>query len=697
MTQTDNIFKNDVNHYDILFENAYDPMTILKGQYFVDANKAVIKLLKMSSKDEVYKLHPSQISPEYQPDGRRSDEKADEMIGMCYKNGVHRFDWLHKKLDGEEFLVEITLKKIIINDEDLIYVTWNDITERKEIENELLKKNTELLKNNNFIKSVNSVLKNQDQSKGSMLDSLLLLEEYKKVIDESAIVSKTDRYGNITYANDIFCEVSGYSKKELMGKNHNIIRHSDNSISIYKDLWETITNKKIFKGILKNKKKDGSAYYVDSTIMPILDKNENVIEYIAIRYDITSLYEKDEIIYKQFTDDLTKLSNRQKLLSEIDVLPNPCLAVLNIDRFTDINESYGLDFGDDVLKEVAKDLTNLKRTNFNIYRISGDIYAILSYGNVSLDDLYHYCTDLSEYFNKKVFKLKDNNIEISFTMGIAPQSDKILSNAEMAVTHAKQNNKDIVVYDETIDVGKQLKENIELTKEIKQAIKNDNILLYAQKITNNITKVVKYETLMRLKKEDGSIMSPFFFLEQAKKARLYPNMTKIMIEKACNYFEGKNIIFSLNLTLQDIINRDTIEFLINTIKNKKLEKLVVLEIVESEGIEVFKEVSEFISKMKEIGCLIAIDDFGTGYSNFEYLIQLDVDILKIDGSLIKNIHIDQNIYTTVSTIVDFAKSLNIEIVAEYVHCKEVQDIVEELGIDYSQGFFLHEPEHFVND
>ena len=693
MSKHNNTFKNDINHYDLLFENAYDPMTVLKGQYFVDANKAAVKLLKMSSKDEFYKLHPSQLSPEYQPDGRRSDDKANEMIALCYENGVHRFDWIHKKLDDEEFLVEITLKKIVVNDEELIYVIWNDIGERKKIENELLDKNRELLKNNKFIKRVNSVLKNQDQSKGSMLDSLLLLEEYKKVIDESAIVSKTDKYGNITYVNDIFCDVSGYSRKELIGKNHNIVRHPDNNISIYMDLWGTITNKKIFKGILKNKKKDGSAYYVDSTIMPILDKKDNIIEYIAIRYDISSVYEKDEIIYKQYTDDLTKLSNRQKLLNEIDTQPNPSLAILDIDRFTDINESYGLDFGDEVLKQIAKELNNFQRTNFNLYRIAGDVYAILSYGNVALDDLYKHCTEINEYFNKKIFTLQENTVEISFTIGIAPQSDKILSNAEMAITHAKQHNKDIIVYDETIDIGKQLKENIELTKEIKQAIKNDNILLYGQKITNNITQEVKYETLMRLKKEDGNIMSPFFFLEQAKKARLYPQLTRIMIDKACSYFEGKNTIFSLNLTLQDIIDTDTIEFLISTIQNKKLEKLVVLEIVESEGIEVFKEVSEFISKMKEIGCLIAIDDFGTGYSNFEYLIQLDIDILKIDGSLIKNIHIDKNIYTTVSTIVNFAKSLDIEIVAEYVHCKEVQNMVTELEIDYSQGFLLHEPAH----
>lgn len=119
---------------------------------------------------------------------------------------------------------------------------------------------------------------------------------------------------------------------------------------------------------------------------------------------------------------------------------------------------------------------------------------------------------------------------------------------------------------------------------------------------------------------------------------------------------------------------------------------MTLEIVESEGIEKYSEVEAFIAEAKRLGCRIAIDDFGTGYSNFEYIIRLNVDVLKIDGSLIKNIHIDKNTYLTVKTIVSFAKVLDVKVVAEFVHCKEVQEIVESLHIDYSQGYLFHEPQ-----
>jgi len=120
-------------------------------------------------------------------------------------------------------------------------------------------------------------------------DKLHLLEQYKDALDKTAIVSKTDINGIITYANDKFCEISGYSKEELIGKPHNIVRHPDMPKSLFKKMWDTILSKKIFNGIIKNRKKDGSFYYVDTTIIPILDKNDNIIEFIAVRYDVTEL------------------------------------------------------------------------------------------------------------------------------------------------------------------------------------------------------------------------------------------------------------------------------------------------------------------------------------------------------------------------------------------------------------------------
>lgn len=686
----------NISYYEDVFNNITEPILLMEGEYFIDANLAALTLFNINSKNELVLLHPSQLSPEYQPDGELSSIKANKMMEVCYKNGENIFEWLSKSFDNKTFLVEVNLKKVFIGNKEILISKLKNLEIIKDLEKGLIKQKQLIDEKESYIEKINKILLLNNEDNENLLESFMLLEEYKKALDESSIVSKTSLNGVITYINDKFCEISGYKREELIGKNHNIIRHPDTQKEFFRQLWETINNKKVFKGVIKNKKKNGQAYYVDSTIIPILDKNNNIIEYIAIRNDVTSLFEKDKLIYEQFTDELTSLPNRQRLLKDLKDLVNPKLAIINIDRFKDINNSYGIEIGDEILKRFAKRLLIFKSTNLNIYRMSGDVFAFIAFGNFKIEELYKTCKNLNSLCDRENFIIEDNSFDISFTAGIADYDEKLLAHAEIALHWAKKINIDIGIFDEEMPIFRELKKNIELTKDIKQALKDDNILMYGQKIINNKTKEIKYETLMRMKLPTGKILSPFIFLEHAKKARLYPMMTNKMIEKSCEYFKNKDTVFSLNLMIEDIKNEKTVNFLFTKLIESNLANRVILEIVESEGIEKFDEVGDFIKKAKSLGCQVAIDDFGTGYSNFEYIIKLNVDYLKIDGSLIKNIHVNDNIRLTVSTIVNFAKILNIKTVAEYVHCKEVQEVVESLGIDYSQGYLFHEPEHLIN-
>ncbi|NVJ52779.1 MAG: EAL domain-containing protein [Campylobacteraceae bacterium] len=679
------------DYYRDLFENAPTPMFIIDDGLIVEANDAMAKVFKVKSKEEMYKLHPSQLSPKYQADGKTSEEKADELLAKCLKQGFIQFEWLHKDLENKEFLVEVTVKSVIINQKQMFYATFRDITKEKDYEKNLLKKNEKLENKNKYFAEINKILKTDHQWE-QLIDKIFLLEEFRKALDESSIVSKTDRKGIITYVNDNFCKISGYEREELLGQSHNIIRHPNTKKEFFKNLWEKITNKEVFKGIIENRKKNGDSYFVDTTIVPILNKNDEIVEFIGIRNDLTAVFEKDKLIYEQFTDDLTSLPNRQRLLDDIKKLVNPKLALINIDRFKDINDAYGFEIGDKILKTLSIRLIQYKSTNLKVYRLSGDVFGLLAYGNISEKELLKTTDSIihNPLFQKYI--VGDYEFDISYTAGIAGHEDKLLTQAEVALQWAKQTHKDIVLFDENMPAYKELRENIELTKQIKNAIENDNILIYGQKIVCNTSSDYKYETLMRLKLEDGTIVSPFKFLNHAKKARLYPLMTRIVIDKACNYFKDKDEEFSINLMIEDIKDRKTIDYLVSKLKETNTAHKLTLEIVESEEIEKFEEVGEFIKEMHKLGCKVAIDDFGTGYSNFEYIIQLKVDILKIDGSLIKNIHINDNLRLTVSTIVNFAKVLNIQTVAEFIHNKEVDDIVKSLKIDYSQGFYHHEPE-----
>ena len=524
---------------------------------------------------------------------------------------------------------------------------------------------------------------------------------YKKAIDESSIVSKTDKKGFITFVNSKFCETSGYEKDELIGKDHRIIRHPSMNKEFFAQMWETILDKKIFKGVIANKRKDGSIYYVDTTIIPILDENKDIVEFISIRHNITKIYEQKKLIEEQFIDELTLLPNRQKLLRDLKDNKITKIAIININSFRDINNFYGFETGDLVLKKFSQILLDKIYENIELYRVANDIFAICTKNKENLEDIRKICTNIIEHISLNPILINNNSFYLSISIGVARNCEdsslqnNLLSKAEYALRIAKKQNISILFLDENIELYNKLKENKKLIEELKNALISNNLLIYGQKIINNFSKKEKYEILMRIKLEDGSILTPYSFLKEAKKAKLYLGMTRMLVKKACEYFKGKDIEFNLNLTLEDIKDQYTMDFIVHTIEKTNTAKQITFEIVESEGIESFTEVSNFIKKAKKLGCKIAIDDFGTGYSNFEYIIKLDVDYIKIDGSLIKNINSDNNLYLTVQTIVGFAKALKIKTVAEFVHNEEVLNCVKNLDIDYSQGFFIDEPKELA--
>jgi EAL domain-containing protein (putative c-di-GMP-specific phosphodiesterase class I) len=165
-----------------------------------------------------------------------------------------------------------------------------------------------------------------------------------------------------------------------------------------------------------------------------------------------------------------------------------------------------------------------------------------------------------------------------------------------------------------------------------------------------------------------------------------------MIEKTFKIFNNNHLEFSINLTIDDILNNDIKEFIFYMLKIYNVGSRLVFEIVESESIENFEEVCSFIKNVKLFGCKIAIDDFGTGYSNFQYLLKLNADYIKIDGSLIKDIYKNRTSEIVCKNIVNFAKDLNIKTIAEFVENESIFNKVKELGIDYSQGYYFSKPQ-----
>ncbi|NOQ30757.1 MAG: EAL domain-containing protein [Helicobacteraceae bacterium] len=545
------------------------------------------------------------------------------------------------------------------------------------------------------ISSTNITLVNTTKE---LSDNLAFYKSFQKATDKGNLVSKSDLKGNITYVNDNFCNVTGYNREELIGNPHNIIRHSDTPRETFKDLWRTIQSKNTWKGTLKNRKKNGDYYWVEITVSPILSDSNEIIEYVAIRHDITELVKKRiEIEKSAQTDKLTGVGNRFKLINDIDNNTTQTLALMliNIDTFSEINDFYGHHYGDLVISELATRLTNcIGSENIEkLYRLHGDVFAILN----DLGDT-NACSKIANTIINDVssadFKAENEEIPLQVTIAITSEQNRLnlLPTADMAMKIARKEQKNLVIYDESMTLDKEYANNIKWSKILKDAIKDDRLTPFYQPIVNNATgKFEKYESLVRLIEKDGKVISPYFFLDIAKRTKNYISLTKIVISKSFEMFKDKDVEFSINLTIQDIMNEDLQEFLFTKLEEYKIAKRVVLEIVESEGIENFDKVLKFIHNVKDRGCKVAIDDFGTGYSNFEYLIQLKADYIKIDGSMIKNLDTDSDARAVVSTIVEFAKKMHIKTIAEFVKDEKIAAIVKEMHIDYSQGYYYGEP------
>jgi len=169
-----------------------------------------------------------------------------------------------------------------------------------------------------------------------------------------------------------------------------------------------------------------------------------------------------------------------------------------------------------------------------------------------------------------------------------------------------------------------------------------------------------------------------------------------MVRQTFEFFLDKDDDFSLNICLQDILNEKTIHYIYSLLEKYQVGNQVIFEFLETEKIENYPQVEGFIEKIRSFGCRIAVDDFGSGYANFDYLIRLDFDYLKIDSSLIKNICTDENSRIMVEAIVGFSRKLGLKTIAEYVHSEDVFEKVRSLGIDYSQGYYIGKPGEGLN-
>lgn len=406
-----------------------------------------------------------------------------------------------------------------------------------------------------------------------------------------------------------------------------------------------------------------------------------------------------EIKYKLYYDELTRLKNRESLRKDLKKEEFLALSLIDIEGFDDINEIYGFEVGDEILIKVMELLKDFStKNNISLYRLTSDIFAILDTNITSFISYDKVLKDIQDLFKKEIHvDSLDIDIYLYVSIGTAISQLDAIKCANIALKEAKQASLKYTVYNKEIDTKENIKKTMYWREKIKDAIEDDKIIPFYQPIYNNKNELIKYEALMRILDEVDKkpyYLSPGAFFEVAIKTKQYFKLNQMVIEKSFYNIDklGKDI--SINISFADIVNRGFIEFIEKEVENltKVQRKKVVFEILESDTVSDYDILDRFIFKYREKGIRIAIDDFGTGFSNFSHILKIKPDYIKIDGSLIKDIDTDQNSYEMVKSIVEFSKSLGITTIAEFIHSKEVYEIVKKLNIDEFQGYYLGEPE-----
>ncbi len=519
--------------------------------------------------------------------------------------------------------------------------------------------------------------------------AIALLEQYKKIIDESATVTKTDLKGIITYANDKFCEKSGYSREELIGKPHNIVRHPDMPSSVFKELWDTIKSKRIWHGIVKNKTKDGKAVYMKATIAPILDEKGNIVEYIAVRHDITDV-----------------MNPRKLFHDKVKELTNPLLLLCKIEDYEDIESLYDTK----TIERIEEEFLKISRDLFPegcrfefAYNLGNGEFAFLSEFNPgeSINNFLSCIKQFQENVRNAKIELDGYEYDIEVLLSFCTEKENILENARLGIKRAIKEKVDIVFANGLLkEAQEQAKQNIETLRMVKNAIEENRVVAVFQPIFNNRTSTIeKYEALVRIvSKEDGTLLSPASFLNMAKIGKYYKQITSIMLEHVLGAIKkyGREVALNLSsIDIEDVYVRSLI--MDKLILQPDLARKLVIELLEDESIHENRIVGAFIKSLKKLGVKIAIDDFGSGYSNFVRLLEYQPDYIKIDASLIRKITEDEASVNIVETIKSFADKQGYKTVAEFVSSGEIFEKVKSLGIDYSQGYYIGKPQLEIKD
>lgn len=525
--------------------------------------------------------------------------------------------------------------------------------------------------------------------------------------------------GRLLEVNPALCDILRYSRKELLELNYLQLVHPED-----RENWEAVPGTVVTESSARQAMElrmlcgDGETAWIRLTLSCFTEQSDSGASYLAVLEDISESHRLSvELSYQASHDELTGLINRRAFENYLDEALNHArregsvhaLCFIDLDQFKIINDTSGHFVGDHLLRQVAEMLRQNLRKGDVLARIGGDEFAlILEY--CEPEKAAEVTDKLRQDLIDSRFVWEDRSFNIGCSIGIVPvtaasvDTDSLLRMADAACYLAKERGRNrIHLVDENDQALVERHEQMEWVGRIRSAIDNDRLFMDAQYITPLASgQHMRYEVLVRMRDEDGRVLPPGAFLPAAERFEMAHFIDRWVIEHVLMQLDRHPDHLAMldachiNISGRSFDHQDFLDFVIDLFERYAVPaRKICFEITETAAVRSFSDVRVFMERLGRLGCTFALDDFGSGLSSFGYLRQLPVELIKIDGSFVRNIVTDETDRVMVNAINDIGQSLDKMVVAEFVENDNALKLLREMGVHFAQGYAVHYPHSFM--